>query len=309
MSYDLQEIILERTANLEPALQKQAKKLNQKIINTNFYHDAKNLEKIGGVISPELNEFLLSCALEYDKTHADKFDTFDNDVETLRGIWSAMSFSKSPEILDYLSTQATRSVSHRSFAHRYIFEILRLQEKAGRTHPLLAKLYDYYDGLQAKLPIYELLHRIGVSPADPYDFNISLNAVNFGYWFSNQGLSDEELASKFHLEIRLFAPFVYDHTFEIELRNDAVPRARINFNDDGMSFLQDLPNDILPRPDILNLKPFIDQVKSRFNVKFDLDDKDKSYFSLSKGLNRAKTLSWLREIFRLNGKANLRVNL
>lgn len=142
MSYELKEIILKRVANLEPALQKQAKKLNQKIINTNFYHDAKNLEKIGGVIGPELNEFLLSCALEYDKTHADKFDTFDNDIETLRGIWSAMSFSKSPDILDYLSTQVTRSVSHRSFAHRYIFEILRLQEKAGRTHPLLAKLYE-----------------------------------------------------------------------------------------------------------------------------------------------------------------------
>ena len=249
------------------------------------------------MISPELNEFLLSCALEYNKTHADKFDTFDNDVETLRGIWSAMSFSKSPEILDHLSTQATRSVSHRSFAHRYIFEILRLQEKAGRSHPLLAKLYDYYDGLQAKLPIYELLRRIGVSPADPYDFNISLNAVNFGYWFSNQGLSDEELAGKFHLEIRLFAPFINDNTFEIELRNDAVPRARVNFNDEGMSFLQELPNDVLPRPDILNLKPFIDQIKSRFNVKFDLDDKDKTYFSVSKGLNRAKTLSWLKEIF------------
>ena len=249
------------------------------------------------MISPELNEFLLSCALEYDKTHADKFDTFDNDVETLRGIWSAMSFSKSPDILDHLSMQATRSVSHRSFAHRYIFEILRLQEKAGRTHPLLTKLYDYYNGLQTKLPIYELLRRIGVSPADPYDFDISLNVVNFGYWFSNQGLSDEELADKFHLEIRLFAPFVYDHTFEIELRNDAVPRARVNFNDEGMSFLQELPKDILPCPDILNLKPFIDQIKSRFNVKFDLDDKDKSYFSVSKGLNRAKILSWLKEIF------------
>ena len=297
MSYELKEIILKRTANLEPAPQKQAKKLNQKIINTNFYHDAKNLEKIGDVISPELDEFLLSCALEYDKTHADKFDTFDNDVETLRGIWSAMSFSKSPDILDYLSMQATRSVSHRSFTHRYIFEILRLQEKAGRTHPLLAKLYDYYGGLQTKLPIYELLRSIGVSPADPYDFNISLNAVNFGYWFSNQGLSDDELAGKFHLEIRLFAPFINDHTFEIELRNDAVPRARINFSDDGMSFLQELPNDVLPYPNILNLKPFIDQAKSRFDLKFDLDDKDKTYFSLSKGLNRAKVLSWLKEIF------------
>ena len=297
MSYDLKEIILKHTTNLEPALQKQAKKLNQKIINTNFYHDAKNLEKIGAVISYELNEFLLSCALEYDKTHADKFDTFDNDVETLRGIWSAMSFSKSPDFLDYLSMQATRSVSHRSFAHRYIFEILRLQEKAGHSHPLLAKLYDYYDSLQAKLPIYELLQRIGVSPADPYDFDISLNAVNFGYWFSNQDLSDEELAGKFHLEIRLFAPFINDHTFEIELRNDAVSRARINFNDDGMNFLQELPNDALPCPDILNLKPFVGQIKSRFDLKFDLDDKDKSYFSVSKGLNRAKVLSWLREIF------------
>lgn len=297
MSYDLQEIILERTAILEPALQKQAKKLNQKIINTNFYHDAKNLEKIGGVISPELNEFLLSCALEYDKTHADKFDTFDNDIETLRGIWSAMSFSKSPDILDYLSMQATRSVSHHSFAHRYIFEILCLQEKAGRTHPLLAKLYDYYGGLQTKLHIYELLRSIGVSPADPYDFNISLNAVNFGYWFTNQGLSNDELAGKFHLEIRLFAPFINDYTFEIELRNDAVPRARINFNDDGMSFLQELPSDVLPCPDILNIKPFITQVKSYFHINFDIDNKDKTNISASKGLNRAKILSWLKEIF------------
>ena len=166
------------------------------------------------MISPELGEFLLSCALEYDKTHADKFDTFDNDVETLRGIWSAMSFCDEPAITEYLTMQAARSLSHRSFAHRYIFEILRLQERAGRTHPLLAKLYDYYGGLQTKLPIYELLHRIGVSPADPYDFDISLNAVNFGYWFSNQGLSDEELAGKFHLEIRLFAPFISDRAFE-----------------------------------------------------------------------------------------------
>ena len=199
MSYDLQEIILKRTANLEPALQRQAKKLNQKIINTCFYHNAKNLEKIGAVISPELGEFLLSCALENDKTHADKFDTFDNDVETLRGIWSAMSFCDEPAITEYLTMQATRSLSHRSFAHRYIFEILRLQERTGRTHPLLAKLDDYYGGLQAKLPIYELLHRIGVTPANSYEFDISLNAVNFGYWFSNQGLSDDELASKFHL--------------------------------------------------------------------------------------------------------------
>lgn len=242
-------------------------------------------------------KFLLSYALEYDKTHADKFDTFDDDVETLRGIWSAMSFSKSPDILDYLSMQATRSVSYRSFAHRYIFEILRLQEKAGRSHPLFAKLYDYYGGLQTKLPIYELLRRIGVSPADPYDFDISLKAVNFGYWFSNADLSDEEKAHKFHLEIRLFAPFINDHTFEIELRNDAVLRARINFNDEGMSFLQELPNDVLPCPDILNLKPFIDQIKSRFDIKFDLDGKDKTYFSVSKGLNRAKMLSWLKEIF------------
>ncbi len=76
-----------------------------------------------------------------------------------------------------------------------------------------------------------------------------------------------------------------------------MPRARINFNDDRVSFLQELPKEILPYPDILNLKPFIDQVKSHFDLKFDLDDKDKTYFSVSKGLNRVKVLSWLKEIF------------
>ena len=91
--------------------------------------------------------------------------------------------------------------------------------------------------------------------------------------------------------------FINDHTFEIELRNDAVPRARINFNDEGMSFLQELPSDVLPCSDILNLKQFTNQVKSRFDLKFDLDDKDKTYFSANKVLDRAKILSWLKEIF------------
>jgi len=76
-----------------------------------------------------------------------------------------------------------------------------------------------------------------------------------------------------------------------------VPRTRINFNDNGMSFLQELPNDVLPCPDILNLKPFIAQAKSYFRINFDIDDKDKSNISTSKGLNRAKILSWLNEIF------------
>ena len=76
-----------------------------------------------------------------------------------------------------------------------------------------------------------------------------------------------------------------------------MPRARVNFNDEGMSFLQELPKDVLPCPDILNLKPFVAQIKSRFDVKFDLEDKDKTYFSVSKGLNRAKIFVWLKEIF------------
>lgn len=46
-----------------------------------------------------------------------------------------------------------------------------------------------------KLPIYELLRRIGVTPADPYDFDITLNAVKFGYLFSNADLSKEKSAN------------------------------------------------------------------------------------------------------------------
>ena len=76
-----------------------------------------------------------------------------------------------------------------------------------------------------------------------------------------------------------------------------MPRARINFNDGGMSFLQELPSDVLPCPDILNLKPFIDQAKSYFHINFDIDNKDKTNISASKGLNKGKVTSWLREIF------------
>lgn len=144
MDHGLRDIIVERTQSLEPELKKQARKLNQKIIDVSFYHNAKNLAKIGEVMSDELGEFLLGCALDYDKTREGKFGASDNDLETLRGVWSAFSFLHKPEILDYLSSQARRSVAHRSFAHRYIFEILRLQEKAGRTHPLPTELYGYY---------------------------------------------------------------------------------------------------------------------------------------------------------------------
>lgn len=144
MDHGLRDIIVERTQSLEPELKKQARKLNQKIIDVSFYHNAKNLAKIGEVMSDELGEFLLGCALDYNKTREGKFGASDNDLETLRGVWSAFSFSRKPEILDYLSSQARRSIAHRSFAHRYIFEILRLQEKGGRAHPLLTELYGYY---------------------------------------------------------------------------------------------------------------------------------------------------------------------
>lgn len=132
MDHGLRDIIVERTQSLEPELKKQARKLNQKIIDVSFYHNAKNLAKIGEVMSDELGEFLLGCALDYDKTREGKFGASDNDLETLRGVWSAFSFLHKPEILDYLSSQARRSVAHRSFAHRYILRFCACNK--GRPH-------------------------------------------------------------------------------------------------------------------------------------------------------------------------------
>ena len=53
-------------------LETQAAKLNQKIINASFCRNVKILPKIAGVAARELNEFLPSRALNYDKTHADE---------------------------------------------------------------------------------------------------------------------------------------------------------------------------------------------------------------------------------------------
>lgn len=41
MDHGLKDIIVERTQSLEPELKKQALKLNQKIIDVSFYHNAK----------------------------------------------------------------------------------------------------------------------------------------------------------------------------------------------------------------------------------------------------------------------------
>ena len=60
------------------------------------------------------------------------------------------------------------------------FEILRLQERPA-AH--IRCLPSFMGITREKLPIYELLRRIGVTPADPYDFDIMPNAVNFGYRF------------------------------------------------------------------------------------------------------------------------------
>ena len=118
-----------------------------------------------------------------------------------------------------------------------------------------------------------------------------------GYWFSNEYLGQDEKKRKFHLQIRIFAPFINDKTFDIQISNDDVPRARIDFDDDGVSFLQQVAPDALPCPDLLDLKPFIASVKLHFGIDFDLANKDKTSLTAGKGLSRAKILAWLNEVF------------
>ena len=90
------------------------------------------------------------------------------------------------------------------------FEILRLQEKPAAR---ISYLPSFMGITREKLPIYELLRRIGLTPADPYDFDITLNAVKFGYLFSNAGLSNEKSAN-FTWKFTFFAPFISDRAFE-----------------------------------------------------------------------------------------------
>ena len=60
------------------------------------------------------------------------------------------------------------------------FEILHLQEKPAAR---IRYLPSFMGITREKLPIYELLRRIDVTPAIPYDFDIMPNAINFGYRF------------------------------------------------------------------------------------------------------------------------------
>ena len=79
-------------------LETQAAKLNQKIINASFCRNVKILPKIAGVAARELNEFLPSRALNYDKMHADELKPQTTTSKRCDERGARSVFSDGPEI-------------------------------------------------------------------------------------------------------------------------------------------------------------------------------------------------------------------
>lgn len=296
---ELPEILIKNSQNLAPTTQKQVKKFLQKILNTAYYPDRKKLAKMSEIISDELNDFLLSAVREYYAIHHDPHSphTEHFDICELRGVWTAMSFSRSPEILAFLQSEIDGSLKNSGFKHRYLFEIFRLHNE---PHPLLDVLYTHYDALVASHKIYKLLDHIGVSPADKYDFCAIFTLTNVGAFYSDSFDKSLDLTRKFRLEIWLKAPFINEKSFLLSVRNSDIPCARVDFDDNGLHFCQKTDESAFAKVDLLDLKPLIKSIESHFDIKFNSENvKNQDMFCLtaSKGLNRAKLTAWFASLF------------
>ena len=112
MSY-LRNIIFEKKEGLPKEVLKTANQLFNKIKSESYYPDSKNVVKLKPFSTSEINNFLLDCLTEYNKT--ERLYTEHHDVVGLRSVWSVLSFSKEESVLKYFDNLIDTYISGRPF--------------------------------------------------------------------------------------------------------------------------------------------------------------------------------------------------
>ena len=96
---DLRNFILEKKDHLPKQTGKLVNRLYNKIKLDSYYPDNKNVIKLKEFSTVEINNFLLECLAEYDKT--ERLFCEHHDIVGLRGVWAVLAFSKEENVLKY----------------------------------------------------------------------------------------------------------------------------------------------------------------------------------------------------------------
>lgn len=288
MSY-LRNIIFERKDELPKPVSKLVNQFYNKIKN-DYYPDNKIVGKVKDFSTTEINNFLLECLAEYDKT--ERRVPEHHDIIGLRGVWTVLSFSKEENALKYFDDLIAKYISEKPLYLHFLFELFGFTKI---QHPLYNKIKRYYDETLNELPAYKLLNKIGIDLPNKYDWSISFKLTTDGEWFTPRDLTNDEKEIRFSFEMRLSQPHLLNDTYKIEIENDlSQKRRRIIFTESEI-FELDVDKKAIQSPDLLNLNDFINNVEGYFNIKFNYENI--ANLSVSKGIKRKQIEEWIKNKF------------
>src|SRR3712207_5689445 len=184
---DLRNIILEKKDQLPKKIRKLVDRLYSKIKLDSYFPDNKNVIKLKEFSIMEINNFLLECLAEYDKTERQFCE--HHDIVGLRGVWAVLAFSREENVLKYFDELTDKYIKGKPFYLHFLFALFGYSEI---QHPLYEKIQKYYNEIFKNLPAYQLLKKLNIVPADKYHWCISFMITTDGEWLTPNQLTNEE---------------------------------------------------------------------------------------------------------------------
>ena len=287
---DLRDIILKKKDHLPKQIGKWVNRLYNKIKIDGYYPDNRNVIKLKEFSTVEINNFLLECLAEYDKT--ERLFCEHHDIVGLRGVWTVLAFSKEENVLRYFDELIDKYIHGKPFYLHFLFELFGYSEI---QHPLFDKIRKYYDEISDDLPAYILLKNLNIVPSDKYNWCVTVEITTDGEWIIPSQLTDEEKEQRFSFEMRLSNPRTMGDTYEIIIENELSSRKKqIIFSDSNIRAIS-VDKTVFSTTNILDLNNFVSEVENYFGIQFNFEKI--AYLSVSKGINRKQIEKWVKNKF------------
>lgn len=290
---DLLQIIELKKGTLPKSSLKLVNKFYNKIKIDGYLVDDKNIVKLQELATPEVCTFLLECVQKYDET--ERFYYGNHDVISLRSVWAVLAFSREKNVLDYFHRLILgESLNKRFYLHYLLFYFRHELVK----HPYTDMLISFYENLSKKLASYKLIELLGITPPDKFGWFVMIKLINFGEWYTTNGLTKEEMEKQYTMSILIGSPGGLNSTFQIEIQNSLSERRKKirfeEFSDDGV-FTIDVNEKAFQTPNLCRLDLFLKEAETYFDTTFQMDEP--AYVSVSKGINKKIIKEWVKNRF------------
>lgn len=290
---DLLQIIEVKKETLSKPLLKLVNKFYNKIKGGGYFVDNKNIVKLQELAIPEVCTFLLECIQKYDETTREYRE--HHDVISLRSVWALLAFSREQNVLSYFHDLILGESSNKRFYLHYLLSYFRHELV---KHPYTDILIDFYENLSKELTSYKLMEALDITVPDKFDWSVMITLINFGEWYTTNGLTKEEMEKQYTLSIFFGSPGTLHSTFKIEIQNSLSERRRKirfdEFSDSGV-FTINVNEKAFQIPDLCRLDLFLKEAETYFGTTFQTDKP--AYISVSKGINKKRIEKWVKNRF------------